>query len=405
MEIPNALRDFFQNTPIINNDPSHLLCQAAASQESTISNVHYANSVSKHFGRHSEWAAYLLCTKCNHTWLVCPQCCVTINSTKAEMLNRHSRTKFHQGRMAVASSSVANVAVSLTDANMNHQAMHHYNNGENDVGVADHDDSHFTGNDSDNDQNAASLATQLNKRTYHEFATDATGTNQFETSMMRDASHRYFMAERQASNQGTQRLVGNAFSMRATSDNLPTKQESAYHLQAAQFCNTLKDSQLQTFANLMATLVPGLIGYHHRPESCYAVPSTPSTATMVGHLSSSHHATAQLFDKTHQPTSVSEIDLYYLKGKNSILENIPIPNVRLVHGHAYVSIQEIVEHFVGHGMDIDELSCCPTMISIMMPAERLKPSRNHDGQRTSVQKCGRSTKIAATVQTLKVLFR
>ena len=203
--------------------------------------------------------------------------------------------------------------------------------------------------------------------TYHGFATVTTLAQLNQSSMSR-TSQRYFMSHVDESHTSIQRLVGRAFALSDTSNRLPSKEEAAYHLQSAMFCNSLKHSQMHSYSGLMATLVPALLG------------SLSFESAVTSHRQVTNQP--RFFGAGHQPTTAAEVNLYYLTGKHSIKNNIPRPSVTEVHGHAYVSIQEIVEHFLAHGMDIDEIALFDSNSDGPGGAVRSVPE-NCTGQRNS----------------------
>jgi len=58
------------------------------------------------------------------------------------------------------------------------------------------------------------------------------------------------------------------------------------------------------------------------------------------------------------PTKPSDIYAYYLKGKLAIFNSLPHEDVREIHGHACILLNEKLHHILAHGMDIEWLQDC-----------------------------------------------
>jgi hypothetical protein len=52
------------------------------------------------------------------------------------------------------------------------------------------------------------------------------------------------------------------------------------------------------------------------------------------------------------PSNQCEADTLLLKRKWSIFQNIPIEHVRIIDGHAVVSLEGLLDHIVAHGIPI-----------------------------------------------------
>ena len=64
-----------------------------------------------------------------------------------------------------------------------------------------------------------------------------------------------------------------------------------------------------------------------------------------------------IFKQTRLPTSVEDFDRFYLKGKNSFMQNLPIPVVRKTPDglHSYVSLVDLVANEFGKAQEFDDL--------------------------------------------------
>jgi hypothetical protein len=72
----------------------------------------------------------------------------------------------------------------------------------------------------------------------------------------------------------------------------------------------------------------------------------------------SNVATSNVIE-TAFPTTPAKIRNLYLEGARSICSNIPTPNVRIIGGHAYISIRECIADILAHGLPLDyiDFSC------------------------------------------------
>ena len=61
--------------------------------------------------------------------------------------------------------------------------------------------------------------------------------------------------------------------------------------------------------------------------------------------------------ETHIPETLSDCRRMYTIGKNSIINNIPIPDVELLqdHLHSYISLKDIIADINGYGTDIERI--------------------------------------------------
>ena len=51
------------------------------------------------------------------------------------------------------------------------------------------------------------------------------------------------------------------------------------------------------------------------------------------------------------PTDMKEADAIMIGGANSLLKNIPTPNVFIIDGHACISLKEKLQHLHAHGFN------------------------------------------------------
>ena len=56
---------------------------------------------------------------------------------------------------------------------------------------------------------------------------------------------------------------------------------------------------------------------------------------------------------THVPVNDKEFQQYFLERRNAIAKALPNVRVHTVNNHAYISINELIDHIMGHGVDLD----------------------------------------------------
>ena len=123
-------------------------------------------------------------------------------------------------------------------------------------------------------------------------------------------SEKYFFNELLSESYGTKTLVTRAFHKSTdVASNTISDSETAFHIQMTQFLSSLTASQVAQFTHL---------------TKCMFEPNT--------------------FISTCLPADPNEVSQFYLKGANSILNNIPAPEVFLKDGHACVSLTSVVNH-------------------------------------------------------------
>ena len=138
---------------------------------------------------------------------------------------------------------------------------------------------------------------------------------------------RFLACESHNVGNGIKQLVTCAFSMNSNSDySKISLKEVKYHLKATIFCCLLSSSQQSKFGELCDMML----------NSCINVNVGNNT-----------------FQNTRIPTSLKDVDRYYLKRSTSIVQNVPIPTIIEFDDHAYVSIKEVVQHILYMNIPID----------------------------------------------------
>jgi len=62
-----------------------------------------------------------------------------------------------------------------------------------------------------------------------------------------------------------------------------------------------------------------------------------------------------LLNNSNLPTNMNHIRARYLESSNSIFKNLPTPEVHTLKGHAYVSLESIIDHYLAYGYHNDYL--------------------------------------------------
>jgi hypothetical protein len=60
---------------------------------------------------------------------------------------------------------------------------------------------------------------------------------------------------------------------------------------------------------------------------------------------------------SHMPTNYPDLRKLFLKGKHAFLPNLPRSPVNTLKEHSYVSLIDCVENLLGHGIDLDVITC------------------------------------------------
>ena len=103
--------------------------------------------------------------------------------------------------------------------------------------------------------------------------------------------------------------------------------ETTIHLEMAKFTSTLTRDQRIGFASIL-----------NKVDKMYN--------TKEGLVT---NATAKSTLMSKIPTTDAELRNLYLNGKNSIIRNLPRPNVSSVKNHSYISIRQCIAHFFSEG--------------------------------------------------------
>jgi hypothetical protein len=138
-------------------------------------------------------------------------------------------------------------------------------------------------------------------------------------NLKRVATADFYKEEKTSPNLGARRLVGgSAARIQGQHAPLATPRETMYHLKTTEFLLSLSDSQMEKYADLMTTAVTGLLT---KDES------------------------QKVFQSSGVYTGLSDVKEFYLKGKHSIVYNLPHRDTCMTESdgnHAIASIRDLV---------------------------------------------------------------
>ena len=199
----------------------------------------------------------------------------------------------------------------FNDTNIDHPSINHeeetiVDNGNNE------NDSFAIANDSDSNDNNRSAVVDL-------------------YSHMSINSQKYFsQMEQYPSQHPAQYLVHSAFSEHSVfSSQFCNLFEAEFHVQATRLCLTM--SNLQHIQ---------LVTLFHMLESCINYSTNDAK-----------------FVTTRIPTTMSEINTFYLENKSSIRKSLPYPTPIITHNHAFISLRDVLLHMFAYGTKMEGI--CP----------------------------------------------
>ena len=130
-------------------------------------------------------------------------------------------------------------------------------------------------------------------------------------------SNKFINDEKENAGNGMCGLIATAFSQSYFNDSKATLDESIFHLNATHFCSQLTEVQQIQFSSML------------------------------------HDIVTKKFTTTKIPTSISDIRKHYTTGKFSVYQNLPTPIVKELDNHACVSIESILDHALGIGIELN----------------------------------------------------
>ena len=150
-------------------------------------------------------------------------------------------------------------------------------------------------------------------------------------SHMSPNSRKYFSQMEQYSSQHpAQYLVHSAFSENSIfSSQYCNLFETEFHLQATRLCFTMTYSQHIQLVTLF-----------HMLQSCINYVNNDAK-----------------FVTTRIPTTMSEVNTFYLTKSSSIRKSLPYPTAKEIHNHAYISLRDVLLHMFAYGTKMEGI--CP----------------------------------------------
>lgn len=133
-------------------------------------------------------------------------------------------------------------------------------------------------------------------------------------SKMSLKSQRYFYDEMNCVGSGEQGIVMKAFDECNDSENIASQEEAEFHMQTAKFIQNLDSSMKQQFCNIMYKI------NHHR----------------------------SIFQNTRVVDNIQDLERIYTRKSTSIMQNLPCPDPFVLHNHAVVSIESVLDHFLAY---------------------------------------------------------
>jgi hypothetical protein len=202
--------------------------------------------------------------------------------------------------------------------------------------------------DTDINQTTAVEASQEDFATFSSPAASAemqrTKVMQAGFSGFNECSFRYFNFDFNCGNPCEMLVSHSQFPRGVPSGHILDPFEVNYHMDVAHFAGSLTRNQCESFGNIVRrTLL-----MHEK------------------HLKNGDSSTNVI--PTSFATTSSRVRNLYLVGKSSINSNLPIPNVKMIDSHAYVSLKDCIRDVLAHGLPMDFISFhfVPALVMIMM---------------------------------------
>jgi hypothetical protein len=232
------------------------------------------------------------CESCNNTWFICP-----VHNRRWNTRNQYAASQH------------------FNDSSIIHPSFHQIDNTNNPI----------TNEDSIDDINDSFSASLHNTDSIEN--QQITDTNVF--SSMSPNSQKYFSLMKQEMDKiPAQYLVHSSFSENTVfSSQYCNLFETEFHLQATRLCLSMSHSQHIQLVSLL-----------HMLESCIDYSSNNTK-----------------FVTTRVPTSMSEVNTFYLTKSTSIRKSLPYPKAQEIHNHAFISLKDVLQHMFAYGTKMEGL--------------------------------------------------
>ena len=240
--------------------------------------------------RYNEFKHVLQCNVCTESWIVCLHCHRRFVRAKFMTAEQHFKNVHN-----ISDSHYSTCVPSTSnDSNNSH----------------DYQELQFNTNDDFENLQTISENNQLS-----EITTYPPNVPQRQFNSTSSAFFKTFVNDKK---KAVDALVGKAFLQNDTISTLPTPNETLFHLHTTQFIKKLPQSMHHDFISILN----------------YASHCSNSLVTRI-------------------PTNTQDMNRFYVNGKHSIYNQLPIPTPKTLDNHAYVSLESILDHFLAFGFEPD----------------------------------------------------
>lgn len=230
---------------------------------------------------------HVMCNQCGVGWVICTICNKKFNMQNMYLANAH----FDEKHNCVDSKNPNEIEIDI----------HHSD--DNDYINDNYSISTLSFDGSQTDSKSGKRKQSISNTTYIGDVSNAD---------MSSHHKEYFKAEIEEQGQGLKKLITKAVTGYSTSH--LTEVENMYHLDVAQFCNSLDHSQKEQFARIMQNTV-----------------------------------NIEKFMNTRPPHSVRDINQFYTKSQSSIFQSLPSPTIHNTESHVYISLTSVIDYFLAYG--------------------------------------------------------
>ena len=188
------------------------------------------------------------------------------------------------------------------------------------------------------------------------------------------SSAKYFIRENNRAGDGMRGLVYNSLvdSRRNTNFGDLRDDEMHYHLHIANIHHGMHQSKSKDVCEMTGHVVSQEIEKREMEVSamrdsfqnsirevlCDHTKNNPELSSMMKEIEKlvdekmeKYHVSTNDQQKINHPTKFSEIRTSYVEGPNSILKNLPMPDVSILHGCAHIPAKQIINHLLALGID------------------------------------------------------
>lgn len=166
----------------------------------------------------------------------------------------------------------------------------------------------------------------------------------------RPESQEFYLHE--ANGKGTASLVARSITGDATATSNLDENAVKFHMNLANFANTLTRSQIVQFANILHSIQKRYMDVVDDTKTSQPVAKRQKTTSSED----SRWSTLTAFIRDDLPTSKADVRRRYLEGKTSIVQNLPHPQIEMLDGNvAYASAVDCLRDFMANGNSLQLL--------------------------------------------------